>query len=197
MEQATLFLTLNERPAKRQRKPKQITNKARYINQTSGAVEYYTPQPIVAAARCVMGSIDLDPASSVLANQRVQADQFYTQADDGLVQRWFGNVWLNHPFGRAANPQWITKLCTDYTTGNIRQACCITFAATSEQWFQPLFAYPMCFLVPRTDYYLPSGKKKKGVTKGSVVTYLGPHLSAFVTAFTLLGRVMLPATALP
>jgi hypothetical protein len=70
------------------------------INQTSGKVEYYTPQPIIEAARKCMGGIDLDPASSESANKRVKANAFYTQEDDGLHERWFGRVWMNHPFGR-------------------------------------------------------------------------------------------------
>lgn len=43
------------------------------INQTSGQFEYYTPPPIVAAARQVMGGIDLDPASSPQANRCIHA----------------------------------------------------------------------------------------------------------------------------
>ena len=95
MEQAALFLDVSERSPKRPRKRTRVANNATYINQTSGAVDYYTPKMIVKAARCVMGNIDLDPASSVVANLSVQADQFYTQTDDGLAQPWFGNVWLN------------------------------------------------------------------------------------------------------
>ena len=51
-----------------------MTNAATLINQTSGKVEYYTPADIVEAARRVMGSIDLDPASSPAANETVNRD---------------------------------------------------------------------------------------------------------------------------
>ena len=77
----------------------------------------------------------------------------------------------------------------EFTKGNIRQACCITYAATSEAWFKPLLFYPQVFLIPRTNYILPSGKPKPGVTKGSVVTYFGPHLDRFYEAFHLYGVV--------
>ena len=72
-------------------------------------------------------------------------------------------------------------------------SCCITFASTSERWFQPLFAYPLCFLHPRTNYLLPDGSPKRGVTKGSVVAYLGDNVGGFIEAFGPLGCVMLPA----
>lgn len=48
-----------------------MTGAAQLINQTSGNTEYYTPIDIVDAARYVMGWIDLDPASSALANARI------------------------------------------------------------------------------------------------------------------------------
>ena len=43
------------------------------INQTSGDVEYYTPPSSLEAARLVLGTIDLDPASSAAANECVNA----------------------------------------------------------------------------------------------------------------------------
>lgn len=165
-------------------------NNAQLINQTSGKVEYYTPNFIIEAARLTMGNIDLDPASSEQANKTVKAEVFYTVEDDSLNRAWFNNVWLNHPFGRGANKLWIDKLISEYKQKNIYQACCITYACTSEKWFQPLFDYPMCFLSPRTNYYLPDGSILKGVTKGSVVTYLGPHKDQFFNYFSKLGRVV-------
>ncbi len=74
------------------------------VNQSSGTVEYYTDPLIVEAARAVMYSIDLDPATSLLANAfGVYADRIFTREDNGLAHDWFGNVWLNHPFHRGEN----------------------------------------------------------------------------------------------
>lgn len=159
------------------------------INQTSGEVEYYTPQNIIEAARATLGGIDLDPASSAIANERVRAESFFTKEDDGLSKMWWGRVWMNHPFGRIENPQWIGKIEHEFSEGNIDAACCITFACTSEAWFRPLLHYPQCFLSPRTNYYLPDGTLKRGVSKGSVVTYFGPHTSLFARFFAPLGVV--------
>ena len=157
-----------------------------HINQDSGDVEYYTPIEIVNAARTVMGSIDLDPASSPIANERVKAVKFFSS--NGLGQDWFGNVWMNHPFDRFENPKWIAKIVSEFNRGHIKQACCITFASTSEKWFQPLLNFPQCFLHPRTNYFLPDGTLKKGVTKGSVVTYLtGGGIQKFAETFNQFG----------
>lgn len=171
-------------------------NNATLINQTSNRVEYYTPASIIDAARATMGGIDLDPASSATANERIQAGDYYTSEDDGLTQPWWGRVWMNHPFGRTSNPLWVNRLVTLYRDGFVEQACCITFACTSEAWLAPLFAYPMCFLRPRTNYHLPDGGVLRGVTKGSVVTYLGPYRHTFAKNFARLGAVVLPAVHL-
>lgn len=126
-----------------------------------------------------------------------------------------GNVWMNHPFGKGekacklnckkkicktrghhidqdipGNKEWIDRLLSEYKKGNIKQACCITFASTSENWFMKLMQYPQCYLQPRTNYRTPDGKIKRGVTKGSCVTYLGPHVDRFYHNFKHLGTVM-------
>ena len=164
-------------------------NSAQLINQDSGEFEYYTPRNIVEAARSTMGGIDLDPASSAEANLRVHAARFYDLLDDGLIHVWPGRIWLNHPFSRENNPAWINKLINEYGQRRLEQACCITFAATSEKWFQPLLQFPQCFLSPRTNYHLPDGRLKRGVTKGSVVTYLGRNIERFRDEFEAFGVV--------
>ncbi len=162
------------------------------INQDSGNTEYYTPIELIEAARSVMGSIYLDPASSVIANERVNASHFFSKEQNGLLYPWFGHVWLNHPFGRDSNPLWIDKLIKHFRGGLIKQFTNITFAATSEKWFQALAKFPQCYLSPRTNYYLADGTVKRGVTKGSVVTYGGPHLDRFAHIFQKFGQVKIP-----
>jgi hypothetical protein len=180
-------------------------------------VEYYTPCEILIAARQVLGRIDLDPASSPRANEYVKAKAWYGidpagQFVDGLFQLWYGRVWMNHPFGRKepkcgdscskqhthhsidyhGNAAWVKKLLEEYRVKNVTEALCITYACTSEAWFQPLLDYPMCFLSPRTNYFTPDGNVKQGVPKGSVITYLGPNLYQFGNTFQNFGKLHLP-----
>jgi hypothetical protein len=160
---------------------------AQLINQDSGDYEYYTPIDIVDMARDVMGGIDLDPSSSDIANKEIGAVQYFDH--NGLNEVWRGKVWMNHPFSRVNNPLWIDKLVSSYEEGFVTEACCITYAATSEVWFRPLLNYTQCFIHGRTNYYLPDGTKKTGVTKGSVVTYLGPDSTLFDAIFSRIGTV--------
>lgn len=161
------------------------------INQDSGNVEWFTPTEIIEAARKCLGVIELDPFSCAQANLTVKAERFFTQEDDGFDQSWAGKrVWCNHPFSRENNARIAKKVNWEYL--NNATIVMITFAATSERWFQPLLKYPQCFLHGRTNYLDKNGNKVKGVTKGSVVTYLGDNEEYFYQAFKDLGTIKLP-----
>lgn len=193
-------------------------NNANLINQTSGETEYYTPPEWTAASRRCMGSIELDPASSLIANRTVMADRFFTQQDDGLSQPWIANtLWMNHPFHRGeracptnrlkcrkkscikrgfhidhdipSNMDWINKLLTEFESGNTKEAICITFASTSEGWFRKLLKYPQCMPDKRVQYFNPDGSICNNVTKGSAITYLGPDLDKFAETFRPFGTI--------
>lgn len=203
-----------------------MSEKVKMLTQDSGNYEYYTPAILTGSAREVMGSINLDPASSETANRVIQADQIFTaemdwgndgrlkHLDGGLQKEWYGNIWMNHPFSRNESPckpkckkkiceergyhtdiplpgseDWIKKLVSEYGLGHVNQACCITYASTSEKWFRPLLSFPQCFIYGRTNYILPNGKIKKGVTKGSVITYLGNEVDKFKMVFSRFGMV--------
>lgn len=141
-----------------------------------------------------MGGINLDPASSYAFNHHIRAEAFFGlqkngQFIDGLKEEWHGRIWLNHPFSAYNNQRWVTKLVEELEIGNVHAACCITYACTSERWFQPLLKRVQCFLVPRTNYLLPDGTVKQGATKGSVVTYFGDSPAKFAAVFAGLGVV--------
>ncbi|MCL2447879.1 MAG: hypothetical protein FWD17_02905 [Polyangiaceae bacterium] len=75
---------------------------ARHLSESN---EHYTPAEIVESARRVLGRIDLDPASSEVANAVVQAAQFFTYEDNGYRHCWSGTVFLNPPGGRSDNQE--------------------------------------------------------------------------------------------
>ncbi len=67
------------------------------IQHSNQTASWFTPEVLVDAARTIMGSIDLDPTSCDEAQDRINADEYYTSEEDGLEQSWWGNVFLNPP----------------------------------------------------------------------------------------------------
>jgi len=91
------------------------------IRHSSATVEHYTPPEIVEAARFTLGHIDLDPASCAKANTTVRANRWYGLVDNGYLQTWEGNVFLNPPGGWCdANGRPVIKKSKD------KAACTLT-----------------------------------------------------------------------
>lgn len=67
-------------------------------------IEWLTPPELVEK----LGSFDLDPCSPVNP-PFLHATTNFTIEDDGLMQDWFGRVYLNPPYGKGMD-LWIEKL---------------------------------------------------------------------------------------
>jgi hypothetical protein len=157
------------------------------------SIEYYTPKPFIDAAREVMGSIDCDPASNVLANQLIRASIYYTKETNGIDKPWHGNVWLNPPYGkegsRANQARWSQRLIEQYQAGITKQAILLVTGAVETRWFQILLDYPICLPSGRIQFYTPEGGES-GATCASALVYLGPHEETFIRVFRKFGRVI-------
>jgi hypothetical protein len=158
------------------------------IMQSSAGNEYYTPMKYVEPARRVMGSIDLDPASCEEANETVRATQYFTEAENGLAQAWYGNVWLNPPYGRQSG-DFAQRLLQHYCDGLVRQAVLLVNAnVTDTKWFAPLWNYVICFTDHRIDF--DNTDDKSGSTHGSCFVYLGANEADFIREFKQHGVVV-------
>ena len=152
--------------------------------------EWYTPEKYVEAAREVLGSFDLDPASCLVANTVVKAQKFYTLKDDGLTKEWYGRIWLNPPYGDAG-PKFVAKLLQAYKDGNVTEAIVLVNShCTDAKWFQPLFDYPMCFTDHRPKFWTKDGEGSSP-THGSAFVYLGKNDGLFLAVFKIFGVVVL------
>lgn len=184
----TVVAQLIKQPAA---EPHQLLNR-------STSNEWYTPAPILEAACEVLGAIDLDPASNALANQAVQAKQFYTTADDGLSQPWQGRVWLNPPYGKVGGESnqavWSQRLLQEYQAGHVAEAILLVNAATGNSWFTPLKDYPICFPDDRIHFYT-SEVESSQPTQSNALVYFGGHVARFVQVFSRFGATMVKVIA--
>jgi hypothetical protein len=71
------------------------------LGDADSPVEWYTPPIYIEMARQVLGNINLDPASNHTAQEWIDAEAYYTKEDNGLIQPWFGSIWLNPPYGSS------------------------------------------------------------------------------------------------
>lgn len=179
--QLPLFEVISTSKAKAlKRQPKLAVHQATVIEPPH-------PQTIIDHVIDVLGSIDLDPYSTI-AN--VPAKQCYKAADDALLLSWQGRVWLNPPTGRIISA-WVDKLCHEYETGDVTSAILLLPARTNTLWWQKIAGYPYCALQGRLEYVKPDGKRSTS-SSASAIIYLGPQLARFAKAFSDIGTIYIP-----
>lgn len=171
---------------------------------------WITPQWLLSYERRVLGSIDLDPASSATGNQYVGARQYFTAEDDSLsIPRWADrpvSIHLNPPGGKVGNTSktylfW-RKLMEQRKLGIVKQAIFICFSISTLQVIQKpsILAccdFPLCIPKERISF-LDSESQQLGSrpSHANAIIYVPgtvDHTRQFIRTFMYVGRVMLPA----
>jgi ParB family chromosome partitioning protein len=156
--------------------------------------EWGTPAYIVEAAREVMGSIDFDPASSVLFNKTVKADKYLTRGDDGLSTTWYGRVWMNPPYSdyKGQANEWLSRLHSQWTLGMITSGMTIFQVGTlSQPGAQLLIKSGMaCIFNHRVKFVSLSGVPQKSPPQSNVVVGVGINSERFRNAFRDMGVIV-------
>jgi len=157
----------------------------------TGENEWYTPAEYIEAARAVLGTIDLDPASSPLANEMVCAEKIFTIDDDGLSRKWVGRVYLNPPYSQPAIAQFSEKLTSEWESGNLEAAIALTHNYTDTGWFHRMAnaCSAICFTRGRIGFLSPEGKKASP-TQGQAFFYFGKDVACFSREFARIGFIV-------
>jgi len=158
--------------------------KSPHVSQNTGESEWYTPFEYIACAHSVMGRIDLDPASSELANKTVRASKIYTAKNDGLSKVWGGKVWMNPPYSAELVRQFVSKFAKHVNNKDISEGMVLVNNATETQWFNELVSVSNAVLFPagRVKFLDPSGKPGAPL-QGQALTYSGKNLEKFIDEF--------------
>lgn len=166
-----------------------LFKKPTHVSQNTGQVEWYTPPEFIEAARKVLGGIDLDPATSKLAQKTVGAGEFYTVDDDGLAQDWAGSVWMNPPYAAGLIDRFIEKLCRHFIAGDVPMAIVLVNNSTDTAWFQSTArcASAVCFPSGRIKFIDEEGKASGAPLQGQAILYLGSEPHSFVRLFEAFG----------
>lgn len=168
----------------------------------TGETEWYTPPEILAAARDVLGAIDLDPASSPAAQRRVRARRYFTAAEDGLARRWHGRVWLNPPYAQPHIARFVAKLVAELAAGRVAAAILLTHNYTDTAWFHQAAgaARAVCFTRGRVRFLDPAGQPASPTQGQALFYFAAPETAggaaggadAFARRFAAVGLVVRP-----
>ena len=165
-----------------------------HVQYNTGDNEWYTPIKYIVSVRKVLGEIDLDPASSDIANLRIQAKQFYTVNNSGLEQDWHGKVYMNPPYARGYIDKFISKFVSHYISGDITEGIILCNNATETKWFQPLFEHAtlLCFIKGRVKFDKPVVlSDKNSPLQGQVFVYFGQESLKFSEEFSQYGPIIM------
>ena len=160
-----------------------------HVGKNSGENEWYTPEKFIEAARSVMGSIDIDPASSELANKTVKATVFFSKDDCGLNRDWIGNVWMNPPYAQPLMNDFAAKLVEQLP--NINAAIVLVNNATETKWFQSMSQESAAICFPETRIKFVDVNGNLGAPlQGQAILYFGDDTQAFSNVFSKFGLVL-------
>ena len=161
---------------------------AAHVSQNTGVPEWYTPTEYLDAARKALGEIDLDPASSVIAQKRVKAKKYYTLEQDGLSKQWAGRVFLNPPYSSNLVGRFTGRLCDSFESGHVPAAILLVNNATETTWFQCAaeIAVAICFPKGRIKFIDEQGNSGSPL-QGQAILYFGKAVKRFTFAFDEFG----------
>jgi ParB family chromosome partitioning protein len=174
------------------RQPPRVRAAENHRARGTGDFEWFTPERWVAAARAVMGGIDLDPATHARAQQMIQAKLCFTRADNGLMQEWHGRVWLNPPYTQPDIARFVDKLVTELLAGRTIQAILLTHNYSDTAWFHTAArnANALCFPRGRIAFVDDAGEPC-APTQGQTFFYFGAEVARFCDAFRRLDGFVL------
>jgi ParB family chromosome partitioning protein len=161
----------------------------------TGEFERYTPARYVEAVREVLGEIDLDPASSAIAQRTVKAERFFTDRDNGLIKEWHGRVFLNAPYNRDLLPMFVSKLVAEVAEGHTTEAILLVNNGTDTDWFDAALraCRSVCFTHGRIRFIEASGVEMSTPTQGQAFLYFGAQPDRFEAVFHHIGSCLRPS----
>ena len=151
--------------------------------------EWYTPPEYVDKARRVLGEIDLDPASNALAQKWIQAGNYFTQEDNGLIQPWQGRVWCNPPYGRQVR-KWLGKALASYEAKEMKSAIMLLNRSEADWYKESLQKIDaICEVKKRIAFLNASGQKQPSPRYHNDFLYIGRNVKKFKQEFESLGEL--------
>jgi hypothetical protein len=152
------------------------------IQHSSRSDVWRTPAFVVEMIHKVLGTIDLDPASDIGANEVIKASQIITREEDGLSSGWTGKaLFVNPPGGKIGNASkaglfW-AKLMSYREAGCLGHAIFMAFSAEALQTTQgkgclSVGEFPLCVPRSRLKFVDPTNPKAGAPSHSNLIVYV-------------------------
>ena len=92
-----------------------------------------TPIRVFRCLERIFGKFDLDPCTE---DNHLNVPNFYTPKDNGLIQPWFGNVYVNPPYNEVY--RWVRKAITEVKSGRATRVVMLIASRTDTRWFHDI-----------------------------------------------------------
>lgn len=89
----------------------------------------------------VGSGIDVMSVDMVLDPGNAKCPIYFTKDDNGLIQAWFGTVWMNPPYTKSQVGTWIQKMIHELVSGHITRGVALVAARPDTQWFRAAATY--------------------------------------------------------
>ena len=97
---------------------------------SSTSDEWATPQDLFDRLNAIF-HYNLDAAA---LPHNAKCARYFTPEQNGLAQRWSGNVWLNPPYGRKIG-EWVRKAYEEVAGGEASSVTLLLPARTDTAWY--------------------------------------------------------------
>lgn len=160
--------------------------------------EWCTPKKVVEAVRAALGgSIDLDPTSSVYAQQTIQAVHYFTKDSPYSKTGWFiekpVTVFMNPPYAAKDIVMAVEYFLCLWAVGLVSAGIVLTNNSTETAWAQSLLAKAtaICFPARRIQFGHPQSEArvKNSNRQGQLFFYFGGNFRLFEKTFCSFGKV--------
>lgn len=133
---------------------------------SSNSVIWETPQHIFDSMDKWVGKFDLDVCA---LEENKKCDKFFSPSDDGLSQDWFGNCWMNPPYGKTIN-QWMKKAYEESQREEVGYVVCLIPSRTDTKYWHEycMKAYSVAFVKGRLKF---GGSKNSAPFPSAIVTF--------------------------
>jgi len=162
----------------------------------TGSFEWYTPAWVYERARHVMGSIDLDPASSAQAQAFGNTSaRYFTKENNALERDWgdCGNVFCNPPY-TVGGKSGATLFLKKFLNSDFKQGIWVVLEDSGTQYGQFFWSLANAVFIPKGRLHFVFQGKEKGTstTRSTLVFGISVNVLKFWLAFKAHGQVITP-----